>query len=269
MTSETPFTRGEALRLARQGSRNPDSVQPYPHEELEAARFGRGYAFTQVVPADWGDVPGYVLVTPEGVVAAGLIDGTWSLDGVIAEHLARHAHAHRVISDEQLGPSQRLALAAFASGADRIAVYPEVSTRDAATADHAEYVLLVIRRFARPGQDGRRVLAGNDQLLESPEPGRRYTHPCPLCARPSVHAERYPRSVCDHCFARTTDSAGRPVSGANVSLSGGMVAHYTDTPDGVREECVEVTRTGRCLIDGRPAHMQEARFGGIVVEAGE
>ncbi|MFD6162570.1 hypothetical protein ACFWF7_03135 [Nocardia sp. NPDC060256] len=49
-----------------------------------------------------------------------------------------------------------------------------------------------------------------------------------------------------------------------------MIAYYTDTlehSDGSRqEECVEVTRTGECFIDGYPATMQEARFGGIVVQ---
>ncbi|CAM4405465.1 hypothetical protein NONI108955_25500 [Nocardia ninae] len=49
-----------------------------------------------------------------------------------------------------------------------------------------------------------------------------------------------------------------------------MIAYYADTvevSDGPEyEECVEVSRTGRCFIDGRPATMQEARFGGIVIQ---
>jgi hypothetical protein len=51
-----------------------------------------------------------------------------------------------------------------------------------------------------------------------------------------------------------------------------MIAYYADTlehSDGSgsrQEECVEVSRTGVCFIDGHPATMQEARFGGIVVQ---
>ncbi|RMI35721.1 hypothetical protein EBN03_01140 [Nocardia stercoris] len=89
-----------------------------------------------------------------------------------------------------------------------------------------------------------------------------------------MHAQRYPRAVCDDCRARTTDRAGRRITGYNTSFSGGMIAYYTDTlgepnDPAAREECVEVTRTGLCFIDGVAATMREARFGGIVVQLGD
>lgn len=89
------------------------------------------------------------------------------------------------------------------------------------------------------------------------------THACPLCGRPAPHLDRYPRAVCDDCRDRATDSAGRPVAGHNTSMSGGFEARFV-ADGGV---CDEVTRTGRCLVDGHPCAIGEARFGGVVVEA--
>lgn len=93
--------------------------------------------------------------------------------------------------------------------------------------------------------------------------GARRTHPCPLCGRPAPHQDRYPRAVCDGCRDRATDSTGRPVVGRNTTLSGGFEARFV--PGG--DVCDEVTRTGRCLVDGHPCAIGEARFGGVVVEA--
>lgn len=256
-----PLTFDEALRMAREQARLPETVRPYRHEGLENARFGRGFAFLETVPADWGDVPGYVLMGPHGFMASGILGEHDTIEKTIDEHLSRHAHANRDIADELLGESQRLALEAFADGLDRV----PGSQATPETTDHADFVLVYLRQFARSGTDGRRVLAGNDHLLERPTPGRRYTHPCPLCERPALHNPRYPSSVCGHCHDRTTDFGGRPIRGGNTSLSGGMAAYYTD---GQNEQCVEVTRTGLCLIDGHTVRMMEGHFGGIVVEAG-
>ncbi|MBF9523532.1 hypothetical protein BKG83_04730 [Mycobacteroides chelonae] len=95
------------------------------------------------------------------------------------------------------------------------------------------------------------------------EEARRRTHPCPLCQSPTFHMERYPRSVCADCAARATDSTGRTITGYNTSLGGGFQAVFTDT----QQECDEVTRSNRCWIDGHPCGINEARFGGVVVEA--
>ncbi len=147
---------------------------------------------------------------------------------------------------------------------------PGRAAMDAETADYAEFVLIVLRRSGNPGESGRNILARNDFLLQSPVPGRRYTQRCPNCRRPTIYHERYLHAVCDHCQSRATDRAGRRIIGFNTGFGGGMIAYYADTvehSDGSqREECVETTRTGVCFVDGHPATMQEARFGGIVVQ---
>lgn len=237
-----------ALAKAREISRNPASVAPFAHAELENARHGRGYAFRQVVPSDRGDIDGYVLIGADGGMATGIFGEGESMATVIAAHLAKAAHDHREIPRAELGVPQRLALAAFEAG----------GVLDAATVDYANYLLIQLHR------GGRSVLARDDGLLRPPAEGRQYTHACPICGRPTIHQDRYPRSVCDTCRDRTTDGHGLRVAGSNIGFSGGFVAHYVDHP---RVPCEEVTRTGRCFIDGHEAVMGEARFGGIVVEA--
>jgi hypothetical protein len=238
----------EALHKAREISRNPGSVTPFAHAELENARHGRGYAFRQVILADHGDIDGYVLIGANGGLATGIFGEGETIESVIAAHLAKAAHDHREVPAAELGVPQRLALAAFEADGQL----------DAATVDYARYLLIIMRR------SGKAVLAREDSLLRAPEADHRYTHPCPLCARPAMHQARYPRAVCDDCHGRTTDRVGRRVAGSNIDMSGGFVARYVDPP---REHCAEVTSTGRCYIDGHEVTMGEARFGGIVVEA--
>ncbi|MFI6165642.1 hypothetical protein ACIBCN_02540 [Nocardia sp. NPDC051052] len=265
----SPPTYDEALRIARDHAQNPGTLVPYPHQGLENARYGGGFVFLQTIGSDRREVDGYVLVTATGYGSGILSAGRHTIDTVISEHLARAEHANRNIPDSDLSVAHRVALAAFDAGRTRIDETPERTALDAETADYAEFVLIVLRRSSNPGDSGRNILARNDFLLQDPTPGRRYTHPCPHCARPAIYAERYPRVVCDHCLSRTADRAGRRVTGYNTHLSGGMIAYYTDTlehSDSSKEECVEVTRTGVCFIDGQPATMQEARFGGIVVQ---
>ena len=242
------LTPEEALRKAREISRNPDSVVRFPHSELENAQHGRGYAFRQVVPADRGDIDGYVLLGATGYQASGILTGGKTIESVITDYLAKTAHDHRELPAAELGLPQRLALAAVeADGA-----------LDPATVDYARYLLIFLQR------SGKSVLAREDALLRPPEPGRQYTHACPICGRPAIHQERYPRSVCDACRDRTVDRTGLRVAGSNIDMSGGFVAYYVDHS---RVRCEEVTRTGQCWIDGHEAVMGEARFGGIVVQA--
>ncbi|MBF6353233.1 hypothetical protein IU449_01490 [Nocardia higoensis] len=266
----SPSTYDEALRIARDLARDSDTLLPYRHPGLENARYGRGFAFLQTIGTDRGVADGYVLVTTTGY-GSGLLGGGRTIDTVIAEHLARAEHANRHIPDSELSPAHRVALEAYDAGFTRIDEIPGRATIDAETADYAEYILIVLRRSGNRGLSGRNILARNDFLLSGPDTGRRYTHPCPRCEQPAVYQARYPRAVCDDCRSRTTDRAGRRVTGFNTHLSGGMIAYYTDTLDRAddsgaqEEECVEVTRTGRCFIDGHPATMEEHRFGGIVV----
>ncbi|MFX0578977.1 hypothetical protein [Nocardia nepalensis] len=265
----SPPTYDEALRIARDVAQDPGTLIPYHHHGLENARYGRGFAFLQTLR---GGTDGYVLVTTTGYGSGVLSVDASTIDTVIAEHLARAEHANRQIPDSELSVAHRVALDAYDAGLTRIDEIPGRAALDAETADYAEFVLLILRRNRNQADSGRKILARNDFLLQSPTPGRRYTQPCPHCERPAIYQERYPRAVCDHCRHRTTDRAGRRVTGFNTDLSGGMIAYYTDTLErsdssgSQYEECVEVTRTGVCFIDAHRATMQEARFGGIVVQ---
>lgn len=264
----TPPNYDEALRIARDLATNPDTLVPYPHQGLEQARHGQGFAFLETVRTDRGDTDGYVLVTTTAYGGGLLSMAGHTIDTVITEHLARAEHSHRHIPDSELSPAHRMASEAYDAGLTRIDEMPGRVAIDAETADYAEFILIVLRR-SRTRDSARAILARNDFLLESPTVGRRYTQPCPHCERPTAYEARYPRAVCDHCRSRTTDRAGRRITGYNTDFSGGMIAYYVDTVEdsgSQKEECVEVTRTGVCSIDGYPATMQEARFGGIVVE---
>lgn len=268
----SPPTYDEALRYARDEAQDPSTLVHYAHQGLENARHGRGFVFLETINGDRGPMDGYVLVTETGYGSGVLLAGGRTIDEVIAEHLARAEHANRTIPDSELSAAHRLALAAYDAGLTRISELPESAAIDAETADYAAFVLLNLWRSRNQDGTGRNILARNDFLMQSPTPGRRYTQPCPHCAQPAIYSDRYPRAVCGHCLSRTTDHAGRQITGYNTSFSGGMIAYYTDTldhsdgSDSPSEECVEVTRTGRCYIDGQPATMQEARFGGIVVQ---
>ncbi len=265
-----PRTYEEALEKAQELARNPDSLIPYRLHKLENASYGRGFAFLQTVPGERGDMDGYVLVATNRWGSGILVNGE-TIDTVIAEHLSKAAHDNREIPDSELSPAHRIALDAWELGHTRIADTPGRSAIDATTIDYAQYILIALKRNGRQGEPGRKILARNDFLLNGPAPGRRYTQPCPNCHHPTVYTERYPRMVCDDCHSRTTDRAGRRITGYNTHLSGGMIAYYSDTVEGTDsskyEECVEITQTGRCFIDGHPAFMAEARMGGIVVQS--
>ncbi|MFD3593001.1 hypothetical protein ACFWU5_09750 [Nocardia sp. NPDC058640] len=262
----------EALRAARDLAQDPDTVIPYPHHGLENARYGRGFAFLDTIRTDGGDTDGYILVTTTAYGGGLLSTVGRTIETAIAEHLARAEHSHRDIPDSELSPAHHVAIEAYDTGLARIDDLPGRASIDDATADYAEFVLINLRRGPDRGDTGRKVLARNDSLMPGPTAGRRYTQPCPRCEQPALFAARYPRAVCGDCITRATDRTGRRITGFNTDLSGGVIAYYTDTLEdsaGVgsqREECVEVTRTGACFIDGHPATIQEARFGGIVIE---
>lgn len=96
-------------------------------------------------------------------------------------------------------------------------------------------------------------------------PTRSPHHPCPICGAPTGHLDRYPLSVCADCQARAADSAGRTVVGFNEGMSGGLtVFHVVDgRPADISDE---VMTSGLCWIDDIPCSMEEARFGGVVVQ---
>ncbi|MGF6882727.1 hypothetical protein ABIA39_001669 [Nocardia sp. GAS34] len=267
---DSSLTYDEALRKARGHARDPDSLIHYRHEGLENARYGRGFAFAETIRSDRGDMDAYVLVTATAYHSGILWEGTPTIDAAIAEHLAQAEHINRHIPDSELSVLQQVALEAFDTGLTRIDEFPLRRALNAEQADYAEFILLVLRRNRTEGDTGRKILARYDLLLEDRTPGRRYTQPCPRCRQPTTYNERYPRAVCPPCQRRATDRAGRRVTGFNIDLSGGMIAYYSDTvdtADGSKyEECVEVSETGRCFIDGQPAIMEEERLGGILVQ---
>jgi hypothetical protein len=229
-------------------------VEPYPHAELEGDAVAGGWAFAGASLL--------VIVAHDGGHATTSLSH-FSPEDTVTSWLAKQRHRHRRVDEDALGDAQRLALEAVRRDVPVTSLAAGVAPD---VVDHAERLAIMLRRWRpRDGGDPVRVFASHDHLLEPARDGERHTHPCPLCGTPAVHADRYPRSVCDACAHQASDSTGRRVSGFNTSVSGGFVAHYADSPDG--EVCVEVTRSGRCFVDGVECTIGEARFGGTVVQA--
>lgn len=82
---------------------------------------------------------------------------------------------------------------------------------------------------------------------------------CPICGTAVQPSSRYPRHVCPDCFSEATDRAGRRLDFSNIDLSGGYAAHYSDTG--------EAYDSHDCWIRGIRCRADEARSGGIVIEA--
>lgn len=84
-------------------------------------------------------------------------------------------------------------------------------------------------------------------------------HPCPICSKPVPHWDRYPRAVCEVCFNKACDVYGQKLNFYNVSISGGFKAVFAETQEEYQSHI--------CYIDGVECRADEARFGGIVIEA--
>ena len=84
-------------------------------------------------------------------------------------------------------------------------------------------------------------------------------HTCPICFESVSHWERYPLAVCSDCANKASDGQGRSLSFYNVSMSGGLKAIVTDTD--------EEHQSHTCYIQGVECRADEARFGGIIIEA--
>ena len=82
---------------------------------------------------------------------------------------------------------------------------------------------------------------------------------CPICGAPVAPMARYPRYVCAACAAKAAAADARPLHFFNVSLSGGFGAEYA--------EAGEPYDSSICYIDGVKCMADEARFGGIVIQA--
>ena len=82
---------------------------------------------------------------------------------------------------------------------------------------------------------------------------------CPICSADVTKNARYPRYLCRVCAAKAQSADGRPLRFSNVGLSGGFCAKYVDTG--------EEYPSHECFVSGVRCHADEARFGGIVIEA--
>lgn len=82
---------------------------------------------------------------------------------------------------------------------------------------------------------------------------------CPVCYSDVEKNYRYPKYVCQACTAKAASSDGRRLIFNNAGLSGGLTARFADTG--------ELYMGSRCYIEGLPCRVDEARFGGIVIEA--
>ena len=85
--------------------------------------------------------------------------------------------------------------------------------------------------------------------------------PCPICGGATKTLPRYPRRVCGTCAAKASDGSGRTLEFFNTSFGGGFIAYYADSNQ------TEIYPSHRCFIDGIRCYADEARFGGIVIEA--
>lgn len=87
------------------------------------------------------------------------------------------------------------------------------------------------------------------------------TQYCPICGAEVMPYPRYPRYVCHTCAALASSVDGRRLEFSNVSFSGGFIAHYADTGEEYPSQ--------ECFINGVRCFADEARFGGIVIQAAE
>jgi len=84
---------------------------------------------------------------------------------------------------------------------------------------------------------------------------------CPICHAAVKPSDRYPRYLCPACSARATDASGRALA-SRTRISAAASRRTTQIPANRRDG-------HDCQVDGVPCRADEARFGGIVVQAKE
>ena len=91
-----------------------------------------------------------------------------------------------------------------------------------------------------------------------------YRGTCPICGGPAQQAERYPRALCLPCtdLAVCQEHSLPARLGGEGSIGGGFRPGHL-TADGRWHPC---TGDGAVLVGARRCIMQEARFGGTVVQ---
>ena len=89
------------------------------------------------------------------------------------------------------------------------------------------------------------------------------THHCPGCGVELDFVARYPWYFCKSCMKKACDFYGRELVFFNSGLTGGLAWSYADAPNQTMSKRVSSVK---CLINGRPVIVTEARFGGIVAQ---
>lgn len=266
---QPPVTRETGLAWARERATEPDAVEEVVHQEFNGDAVSGGFAFAESEQR-------FHIVGHDGSyeVRVGGPPAAWA--GFIESFWATSRHRNRPLPLADLGVWQRAAVAAAASRSATVQGLPAHDRAGLETArdlDYADYLLIHLNRaLSRMKQRDEaaavRVLAAEDHLLTPPHE-RAWTHPCPICGRPAIGSQRYPRSVCDTCYSRTADSSGRRITGYNTSLSGGFEAAHVGVDGESEGICQEVTDSGRCWIDGHECRIAEGHFGGVVVQLAE
>lgn len=82
---------------------------------------------------------------------------------------------------------------------------------------------------------------------------------CPICSAQVAPNPRYPRYLCRDCATRASAPDGRRLALFNTDFGGGFAARYADTDEPYPDHL--------CIVDGVRCRADEARFGGIVIEA--
>ena len=85
-------------------------------------------------------------------------------------------------------------------------------------------------------------------------------HFCAACGVARDAFPRYPWHFCNACRDSAVDHKGRRVRCGNETMGGGFVFEIEGLAG------VYACRGVICRIKGRPARLQEARFGGVVAE---
>ena len=81
---------------------------------------------------------------------------------------------------------------------------------------------------------------------------------CPICKAEVKNNPRYPKYLCPSCAAKVSDESGRLLSISNAN-----------TPDGIEvlsTETGEIRKSRDCYVEGIKCCVQEARFGGVVIQ---
>lgn len=82
---------------------------------------------------------------------------------------------------------------------------------------------------------------------------------CPICRSTVAESPRYPRYICNTCAARVTDAEGRILTLFQASPDGEYAAAYADNS--------ETYDSNEVYVNGVACWAEEARFGGIVIQA--